>query len=177
MSETHEPKKMDDLVNGTREKAGMKIIRLETGCAAGDVCGAQAQRGVTILVRQAGARTGCAGAVLRRDSLGARRPGGHRPQDGRADHRGLLCPAARDKTFMGAVEPPIEYQSLLTGDKERDIQMITQQIVSYMEGVIRRNPNQWYMFREMWPRTESHDAEVRQKRFWGGKTHIEMVKG
>jgi hypothetical protein len=29
----------------------------------------------------------------------------------------------------------------------------------------------------MWPRTEAHDAEVRQKRFWGGKGHIEMVNG
>jgi hypothetical protein len=25
------------------------------------------------------------------------------------------------------------------------------------------------MFREMWPRTDAHDAEVKQKRFWGGE--------
>src|SRR5207244_3683928 len=74
-----------------------------------------------------------------------------------------------DKTFYGAVNPPLEYESLLTGNKDEDIRIITQQMVSEMEKVIRRYPDQWYMFREMWPRTEEHDAEIRQKRFWGGK--------
>ena len=55
------------------------------------------------------------------------------------------------------------------GDKHHDIQVITQEIVSRMEAVIRRHPDQWYMFRQMWPRTERHDAEIKRRRFWGGK--------
>jgi hypothetical protein len=31
------------------------------------------------------------------------------------------------------------------------------------------------MFREMWPRTDEHDAEVKQKRFWGGKGDVSMA--
>ena len=31
-----------------------------------------------------------------------------------------------DKTFYGVIEPPIEYESLLTGDKDTDMQIITQ---------------------------------------------------
>ena len=103
-------------------------------------------------------------------------PASNRPEDGRhLSSWATVYGRKDDTTFMGVVEPPIEYQSLLTGDKERDIQIITQEIVSRMEGVIRRYPNQWYMFREMWPRTEAHDAEVRQKRFWGGKHYGAMA--
>lgn len=69
------------------------------------------------------------------------------------------------------VEPPIDYELLLTGDKDTDVQLITQEIASQMEKVIRHHPDQWFMFREMWPRTEEHDAEIRQKRFWGGKDY------
>ncbi len=72
-----------------------------------------------------------------------------------------------DKTFSGAFEPQVEYQHLLTGDKEHDIQVITQQLVSRMEGVIRRYPDQWYMFRQMWPRTDRHDDEIKRRRMWG----------
>jgi KDO2-lipid IV(A) lauroyltransferase len=39
-----------------------------------------------------------------------------------------------------------------TGDTERDIQVLTQAIVDAHARFIRRRPDQWYMFREMWPR-------------------------
>jgi lauroyl/myristoyl acyltransferase len=39
----------------------------------------------------------------------------------------------------------------VTGELERDVQFITQRIVSLQENVIRRYPDQWYMFRRMWP--------------------------
>src|SRR5947208_15495280 len=44
-----------------------------------------------------------------------------------------------DKTFHGAFEEPTEYEHLLTGNKERDIQIITQEIASSMEAAIRRH--------------------------------------
>jgi len=30
-----------------------------------------------------------------------------------------------------------------------------------MEAVIRRFPDQWYMFRQMWPRTDRDDTEIK----------------
>ena len=71
---------------------------------------------------------------------------------------------------FGAFEPPIEYEPLLAGDKERDIQIITQEIVSHMEDVIRRYPDQWYMFRQMWPRTDRHNAEIRRRNLRGASS-------
>ncbi len=62
--------------------------------------------------------------------------------------------------FVGEFSTPINYPAFLTGNKERDIQLITQEIMTYMEGVIRQHPTQWYMFRRMWPR-----LDLRERRF------------
>lgn len=40
-----------------------------------------------------------------------------------------------------------------TGDEEHDIRVLTQEIMTAQENFIRRFPEQWYMFREMWART------------------------
>lgn len=39
-----------------------------------------------------------------------------------------------------------------TGNEERDVQALTQAIMDAHERFIREHPDQWYMFREMWPR-------------------------
>ncbi len=39
-----------------------------------------------------------------------------------------------------------------SGDHQADIRNLTQKIMTVHEGYIRRYPEQWYMFREMWPR-------------------------
>jgi KDO2-lipid IV(A) lauroyltransferase len=177
VSETHEPAKMDDLVNGTRERAGVKIIRLETGSLKQMFGALKRNEAVTILFDKPEPETGVPVQFFGETAYVPAGPGAIALKTGASVIVGYCVRRKDDTTFMGVVEPPIEYQSLLTGDKERDIQIITQEIVNCMERVIRRYPNQWYMFREMWPRTEAHDAEVRQKRFWGGKGHIEMVNG
>lgn len=38
-----------------------------------------------------------------------------------------------------------------TGDKDADVRCLTQQIMHAQERFIRSYPEQWYMFREMWP--------------------------
>ena len=38
-----------------------------------------------------------------------------------------------------------------TGDAAADVRNLTQAIMDVHEGYIRRYPDQWYMFREMWP--------------------------
>ncbi len=176
VSETHEPKKMDDLVNGTREKVGMKIIRLETNSLRQIFTALKHNEAVTILFdRPEDPSEGVPVHFFGETAYLPAGPAAIALKTGASVVIGYCVRRPGNKTFMGVVEPPIEYQSLLTGDKQHDIQAITQAIVTQMEGVIRKYPDQWYMFREMWPRTESHDAEVRQKRFWGGKRKVEMA--
>jgi lauroyl/myristoyl acyltransferase len=177
VSETHEPKKMDDLVNGTRERAGMKIIRLDTSSLKQMFTALKRNEAVTILFDKPEPENGVPVQFFGETAYVPAGPAAIALKTGASIIAGYCVRRKDDKTFLGVVEPPIEYQDLLTGDKVRDIQIITQEIVSTMERVIRRYPDQWYMFREMWPRTEMHDAEVRQKRFWGGRNHVEMVKG
>ena len=62
--------------------------------------------------------------------------------------------------LYGVIEPPLEFA--LTGNKEQDVQAITQAIVDAMEKAIRRHPDQWYMFRDMWP-SEKEMREMAQK--------------
>jgi lauroyl/myristoyl acyltransferase len=53
--------------------------------------------------------------------------------------------------YIGEIFPALEFE--ITDDRESDVQHITQQLVSIQEDVIRRYPDQWFMFRRMWPST------------------------
>lgn len=55
----------------------------------------------------------------------------------------------QDDDYVGEMFPALEFE--VTGDRDSDVQRITQQIVSIQEDLIRRYPDQWYMFRRMWP--------------------------
>lgn len=55
--------------------------------------------------------------------------------------------------YVGEIFPPLEIEA--SGDRDADVQRITQQLVSMQEDLIRRYPDQWFMFRRMWP-SEPH---------------------
>ena len=55
-----------------------------------------------------------------------------------------------DYTFFGEFAPPIEYAA--TGDEVTDVRALTQAWVSLLEDLLRQYPDQWYMFRQMWPK-------------------------
>ena len=54
-----------------------------------------------------------------------------------------------DGVFEGGILPAIE--PVRTGNREADLAATMQQVVASLEGVVRRSPQQWYMFRDMWP--------------------------
>jgi lauroyl/myristoyl acyltransferase len=62
---------------------------------------------------------------------------------------GLLRVSPRDDRILAvldfSVEPPA------TGDREADVRLLTQALMASHERIIRRYPDQWYMFRRMWP--------------------------
>jgi len=51
--------------------------------------------------------------------------------------------------YLAHIGPPIVGQ----GD-DGDVEMVMQRIMSWLEGIIRRYPDQWFMFRQMWPGSE-----------------------
>jgi|SRR5579872_2732531 len=54
-----------------------------------------------------------------------------------------------DNTFRGHVYPSVTEG--LTGQKDNDAQMVMQRLADSLERVIKEAPDQWYMFRPMWP--------------------------
>ncbi len=54
--------------------------------------------------------------------------------------------------FQGEFLPPLEFQP--SGDKFEDRRRLSQEIVTLQEELIRRYPDQWYMFRRMWPSSQ-----------------------
>jgi lauroyl/myristoyl acyltransferase len=52
--------------------------------------------------------------------------------------------------YVGEIYPALGFE--VTGDEDVDVQRVTQQIARIQEDLIRRFPDQWYMFRRMWPR-------------------------
>jgi len=55
----------------------------------------------------------------------------------------------RDNSFRGVALPPIFVQR--TKVAAQDLQLATQAVVHLLEGLVRPDPDQWYIFRPMWP--------------------------
>lgn len=49
---------------------------------------------------------------------------------------------------VGADLAPVSVER--TGDEERDAQALTQAVFSHLEQLVRRHPDQWYIFRHLW---------------------------
>jgi lauroyl/myristoyl acyltransferase len=174
VADTFEPQKMDDLINGTRKRQGMNIIKMETNSLKEIFMALRRNEIVFLLFDRPDPNEG---VPVQFFGETAYIPGGPAALALKTRATVIIGYGVRkpgNKTFRAVAEPPVEYEHLLTGNKERDIQIITQEIVRRMEIVIRRHPDQWYMFREMWPRTERHNAEVKRRRFWGGEGDVRV---
>jgi len=54
-----------------------------------------------------------------------------------------------DLTFTARILPAITWTP--SGDRDTDIHVITQKVMDTLQSTIREHPDQWYMFRPMWP--------------------------
>ena len=147
VAETFHPKKLNDLVQGHRVQHGAKVIPLET--AGRRVVGALRKNEILgllidrpdpeagVLVRFFGGLTEVpAGAALLALKTGAKVVSG-------------VIVRNPDHTYSGFLNSHFEVDR--TGDLKADVAMLTQRIMDTMEGFIREYPEQWFIFRRMWP--------------------------
>jgi lauroyl/myristoyl acyltransferase len=170
VADRFEPERMDALINGTREKHGLNIIYLDTGSLKQIFTALKRNEIVLLLFDRPQPEDGVPVQFFGETAYLPPGPAAIAIKTGAALAVGYALRDPGDKTFSGRFEGPIEYKHLLTGDKEADIQRVTQEIVSWFEVVIREHPEQWYMFREMWPRTARHNAEIKKRRLYGRRS-------
>lgn len=57
-----------------------------------------------------------------------------------------------DKSFESILFPPIRWTP--SGNRDRDVQTIMQKLMDTLQTAINMRPDQWYMFRPMWPEAD-----------------------
>ncbi len=59
------------------------------------------------------------------------------------------------RSYVARIDPAIAVPT--TGDHPEDLRRLTQAIFDWLERVIRQYPDQWFMFRRMWPPGKAED--------------------
>jgi lauroyl/myristoyl acyltransferase len=145
--DTFHPKRLNDLVQGHRCSHGTKVIQLED--SARRVLGALRKNEILgllidipspengVMVKFFGKQTYVpAGGALLSLKTGANLISG-------------IIVRNPDHTYKGMVTSQFDVE--LTGDLSVDVKLLTQRIMDSMENFIRQYPEQWFIFRPMWP--------------------------
>lgn len=148
VAETFQPPRLNEVVQGHRSSHGMKVIPLES--SARKVLGVLRKNEILgllidrpspeagVMVQFFGGLTEVpAGAALLALRTGARLVSG-------------ITVRNPDHTYSGFVTSHFDVE--LSGDLPTDIGRLTQAIMNTMESFIRQYPEQWFIFRPMWPR-------------------------
>ena len=144
--ETLQPPRWNALVQKIRELTGMRAIPTENGVR--QMLRALRQNEIlAILIDRP--LTGQGVPVQFFDAM-TRVPGGAATLALRSGASVVAAVTLRTENgYVAHVSPLLEVPA--SGDQDRDVQLITQHAMSWLEALIREHPDQWYMFRNMWP--------------------------
>lgn len=146
ITEPLEPPRWDALVQAARAAAGLKVIPLGSHAIrfvrvlrANEILAFLIDRPsdddgveITFFGRKTWVPAGAAALALK---SGASLMGAYIVRSGRS--------------YVADISPAIPPPA--TGDPRRDLEAFTQSIFDWLERVIRQHPDQWFMFRPMWP--------------------------
>jgi len=146
------PPELDDLVQGWRQAKRIGIIPLEN--AARGVLRSLQRGGIVAIVVDRPVHARGEGVPVRLFGEWTRVPAG-------AAHFALRTGApvsaggfwrTPDNTYEALLLPPRRFGVVAdAGEREREAPRVMQRIMEDIEHVIRLHPEQWYMFRRMWP--------------------------
>jgi lauroyl/myristoyl acyltransferase len=149
--ETLSPARWNERVQRTRMAAGVKAIPLESGIR--DMLAAlRKHEGLAVLVDRPLAAEGVPVTFFGRTT---RVPAGAATLALRTGSPVVPAALVRDPEgagFVAHIGPPIIGEG---GEKTAEVQAVMQRIMSWLEGIIVRYPDQWFMFRQMWPGSEA----------------------
>jgi KDO2-lipid IV(A) lauroyltransferase len=144
--ETLQPPRWNALVQKIRELTGMRAIPTENGVRQM----LRALRQNEILAILIDRPLSGQGVPVQFFDAMTRVPGGAATLALRSGASVVAAVTLRTETgYVAHVSPLLEVPA--SGDQDRDVQLITQHAISWLEALIREHPDQWYMFRNMWP--------------------------
>lgn len=141
---------MNELVHGSREKLGMKIIQRDH---VGPGVFRALKRGELLAML---IDVPAPGQMVTVDFLGAPAEVSSVPARIALRTGAWVVPAMvlRGPQRDSIIRPIVDTQSVRyerTGNEERDVLALTQQIMHALERHVREHPEQWYIFRRVWP--------------------------
>jgi KDO2-lipid IV(A) lauroyltransferase len=151
-----EPPELDALVQGWRKAKSIGIIPLAH--AARGVMRSLQRGGLVALVVDRPTHAQGEGTAVRFFGEWTRVPAGAAHFALRTGAPVVIAGTWRTpaNTYTGYLRPPLRFTRTGHGeDPERDVQLVMQRIMDEVEAVLRDHPDQWYMFRRMWPQRTS----------------------
>jgi len=149
--ETLSPARWNERVQRTRIAAGVKAIPIESGVR--DMLMALRKReSLAVLVDRPLLAEGVPVTFFGRET---RVPGGAATLALRTGSPVIPAAVVRDPQgtgFVAHIGAPIFGDG---GDAATEVQVVMQGIMSWLESIIVRYPDQWFMFRQMWPGSET----------------------
>lgn len=143
--EPFRPRRLNEWVQDTRRRLGMRTIPMESLVAISRVLRRNEMLGLLIDRPDPlnGVWVSFCNAVTRV-------PAGAATLALRSGARVVTAGVVRlpDNTYLGVADAALPFEP--TGDLACDVQHLTQLIMTSLEGLVRRYPDQWYMFRPMW---------------------------
>ena len=151
--------RMNDLVHGSREKLGMKVIPMDR---VGPGVFRALKRGEILAML---VDTPLPGQAITVDFLGAPAEVSAVPARIALRTGAWVVPAMvlRGPERDTIIRPIIDVHTVRyepTGDEERDVRALTQLIVSALEPFVREHPEQWYIFHRAWPELQRRAEEA-----------------
>lgn len=142
--------KMDAIIHGSREKLGMKVIpvdRVGTGVFRALKRGEILALAIDVPPPE---------QTILVDFLGAQAEVSSTPARLALRTGAWVVPAMvlRGPENDAIIRPILDTRSVRyepTGDEERDVRELTRLIMSALEPHVREHPEQWFIFRHMWP--------------------------
>ncbi len=150
LADTFSPPEVDRLVRAIRERLGLGSIPLTSGSLRRTLAMLRRNQVVAVIADRPQREGGVEVSFFGRSAWLPSGPARFALRSGATLAFGYVGRRPGDRTFFGGFEPPIAY--VATGDEEADVRALTQAWVARLENLLRQYPDQWYMFRQMWPK-------------------------
>jgi KDO2-lipid IV(A) lauroyltransferase len=149
LADRFSPPAVDRLVRLTRERSGVGVVTLDSGALRRTAQLLQRNTVVGILADRPQREGGVEVKFFGQPAWLPAGPARFALRTGAVVMFGYVGRRPGDQTYFGRYQPLPAYQP--TGDLAADIQGQTEIFVRAMEDLVRQYPDQWFMFRRMWP--------------------------